>query len=135
MKNAFLALPAVLTVAGCATAGDNSAEISDRAAARLAEFERTGDVETCLNVSRITQMTALDERHLLVRSGVNDYYLNEISGRCANADRISYRLQYTVSAGQLCRNDIVQVVDNSSGIIAGSCGLSGFEKLEKKPVE
>ncbi|MEM9494783.1 MAG: DUF6491 family protein [Pseudomonadota bacterium] len=126
-------LVAPLALAACATAASGEAKMSERAAERLAEFERTGDRQTCLSLSAIRQITPLDERHFLVRTGVNNYYLNEISGRCSNAGRAGYRIQYTTSQSQLCRNEIITVVDNLNGFIAGSCGLSDFQRLEKVP--
>ncbi|MEM9014474.1 MAG: DUF6491 family protein [Pseudomonadota bacterium] len=118
----------------CASAGGGY-EISERTAARLAEFDKTGETQSCINTRRINTITALDERHFLVRVGVNDYYLNKLSNSCNGADRQSNRLQYATSIAQLCSNQIVNVVDNSSGFTVGSCGLSKFEKLERKPAE
>lgn len=130
MKKAIFAAPFALAAASCASAG-SSYEMSESVAARLAEFEKTGETETCVNVRRINSITPLDERNFLVRVGVNDYYLNRPRNRCAGADRAFNRLQYKVSGSMLCRNEIVQVVDNSSGLTGGSCGLGVFEKLEK----
>ncbi len=109
--------------------------MSDRAAERLAQFEATGETEDCLSTTRIQSITPLDDRHFLVRVGTNDYYLNKVSSRCGGASRAGNRLQYTISGGQLCRNEIISVVDNSSGFTVGSCGLNSFEKLERVEVE
>ncbi|MEX0643884.1 MAG: hypothetical protein WD076_01130 [Parvularculaceae bacterium] len=122
-------LPAVLAGAFATPAGADS---SDKAAERLAEFERTGDTTTCLSLRSVSQITPLSETQFLVRVGVSDYYLNEVSGRCANADSAFTRLEYTTSLSQLCRGEIIRVVDNGTGMLAGSCGLGDFERLEKK---
>ncbi len=118
-------------LAGCASTQSTDDKLSERAAKRLAEFERTGEVRSCLNITRINSITPLDDYHFLVRVGVNEYYLNEVS-RCSGAGNIGNRIQYEISTSQLCRNQIVTVVDNTSGIIAGSCGLGGFERLIEK---
>lgn len=130
------ALTALIAISGaaCATASSNY-EMSEKVAARLAKFEPTGNVETCLNTTRIQSIDALDDYRLLVRTGVSTYYLNEVSGRCSGAGRAGSRLQYTISTGQLCRNEIIQVVDNTSGFTVGSCGLGSFQELSKKPAE
>lgn len=130
MNKTAIAAPLALIVASCASAG-STYEMSESVAARLAEFEKTGETDTCLSIRRINSITPLDERNLLVRVGVNDYYLNRPRNRCAGADRVGNRLQYKISGGMLCRNEIIQVVDNSSGLTGGSCGLGVFEKLEK----
>lgn len=122
---------AAILLAACATNDGGDQEMSEAAAERLADFERTGETESCLPLRSIDQIKPLDERHFLVRAGVNDYYLNEVSGRCNSAHRSNYRLQYTTSLSQLCRLEIIEVVDNSTGFTAGSCSLGDFERLEK----
>lgn len=130
----FGAIATGMLAAGCAT-GAGYAGPSDKVAATLAKYERTGETTACLNISRIDSIKALDERHFLVRTGVNSYYLNEPSAGCNGAGRSNQRIQYVLGNAQLCRNQIVTVVDNTSGIISGSCGLGSFEKLEEKPAD
>lgn len=122
---------AAMAIAACTTASSEEAALSEDAAARLAEFDRTGERRSCLPLRRINQITAIDDRNFLVRVGTNDYYLNELRSRCNGAARSFNRIQYTTSTGSLCRNEIITVVDNSTGFTVGSCGLSDFEKLEQ----
>jgi len=103
------------------------------AEAFLAQYERTGETVTCLSVRRINQIRPLDDTRMLARVGAGQYYLNEVTRGCERARRTSTRLQYTTPTGRLCRNEIVQVIDNVSGIFVGSCSLGDFERLEKKP--
>lgn len=118
-------------IAACATVAE--AEISQEAAEKLAQFERTGEKTDCLQLRRIDSIDPLDERHFLVRVGVRQYYLNEVSGGCFGAGDSFNRLQYTTTLTQLCKNEIIKVVDNVNGFTTGSCGLGEFERLEKKP--
>lgn len=120
-----------LALAACVSANAGDYEISERAAERLAEFETTGETESCLSLSRIRSLVALDDHHFLVRATGSEYYLNKPSGRCNGAGRPGNRIQYTVHGNQLCRNQIVTIVENSNGFTVGSCGLNSFEKLEK----
>ncbi|WP_425409096.1 DUF6491 family protein [Hyphococcus sp.] len=131
MKNTIAIAGSFLLAAGCASAGTDNYEMSERVAERLSKFTATGETETCLSLSRIRSITPLDERHFLVEANVGDYYLNRVSGSCFGAARPGNRIQYTVSGGQLCRNEIINVVDNTSGIPGGSCGLGSYERLEK----
>lgn len=119
-----------LAAAGCASAG--AERVDERAAAKLAEFERTGDVTSCLNVARISSIEAVDEQTFLVRTGVNDYYVSDLPSRCNGATRNSTRLEYTTSTAQLCRNEIIRIVDNGGDFVSGSCGMGSFERLTKK---
>ncbi len=117
--------------AGCATS--SAEKINESAAAILAEHERTGEVQTCLNVRSIDSIQAVDEKTLLIRSGVSDYYVSDLKSRCGGSTSGFNRFEYTLSTGSLCRNDIIRIVDNGTGFLAGSCGMGSFEKLEKKP--
>ena len=119
-----------LALGACASSGTDDGE--DKVAAALAGFEKTGETESCLSLRRIDQIKPLDDRNFLIRVGRKDYYLNEVSGRCSNADGINTRLQYKTALSQLCRNELISVVDNSTGMNIGSCGLGNFQKLEKK---
>ncbi len=124
---------AVASFAGAACASNSSYEMSEEVSTRLAEFDRTGDYQTCLGIRRINQIYPLDERNFLVRVGVSQYYLNKVSGKCSGADNSFNRIQYTTSISQLCRNEIISVVDNTTGFFVGSCSLGDFERLENKP--
>ena len=132
MKTCLLPF-AALSLAIVAGAPALAGEKSDKVAERLAEFEKTGEVRNCLNLRSISQIDPLDDKNFLVRVGVNDYYLNKVKSRCRGAGRAFNRLQYTTSLSQLCSNEIIRVVDNSSGFTVGSCGLGKFHRLERKP--
>lgn len=132
-RNWMAATAAIVLVAGCASAGE-PLEMSEEVAERLAEFEATGETRSCIGVTQIRNIDALDESRFLVRAG-GGYYLNEVSGRCNGADRAFNRLQYSTSTGQLCRNEIITIVDNSNGFTVGSCGLGDFQELEKIATE
>jgi len=127
MKFSVVMAGSVLLVSACATS--TPYEMSEETAAELAKFERTGDVRNCISLRSIDRIQPLDERNFLIHVGVNTYYLNEVSGSCNSAGRSGYRLQYSTSLSQLCRGEIIKVVDNSTGFSAGSCGLGSFEKL------
>jgi hypothetical protein len=121
----------LIWAAGCAT---SSAErIDESAAAKLAEFDRTGETVNCLSVTRISSIEAVDEKTLLIRTGVTGYYVSDLKNRCNGATSGFNRFEYSTSTGQLCRNELLRIVDNGSGMSAGSCGMGSFEKLVKKP--
>jgi hypothetical protein len=117
--------------AGCATAA--SEPVDEAAAEKLAEFARTGQTTTCLSVARISEIRAVDEKTLLIRSGVNEYYVSDLPSRCNGVTRNSTRIEYTTSTADLCRGEILRIVDNSAGFLTGSCGMGSFEKLAPKP--
>lgn len=129
-----IALVASVAAMGCASAFAMASK-TDRLAETLSKYERTGEYESCLSLRSIRSMTALDDKHFLVRVGAGKYYLNE-TRRCGGASRAGNRIQYTIrGVSQLCKNEIITIVDNSSGMTVGSCGLNAFERLEEKPAD
>lgn len=134
MKRNLLLVAALTAVAGagCATAASEP-EMSAKAAERLAEFKPTGETRSCLTLTEIRSIDAVDDSHFLVETRGGEHYLNKISGRCSGASQMGNHISYTVSTNQLCRNEIITVVDSMNGMIVGSCGLGDFEKLEDAP--
>ena len=126
---------ATLAAVGCATAKPSDPQMTEKAAAKLAKFDVTGETKRCIGSNLIRSIDALDDWHFLVTTTSGDYYLNKVSGRCSGAGSLSNRLQYSTTTGQLCRNEFIEVVENSSGFSLGSCSLGDFEALEKKPAE
>lgn len=123
------AMGALALMAGCATGG-SSYEMSEDVAATLAQYEKTGEVDRCVPL-RNMNINALDERNFLITVGANDYYLAELSSSCSGAGRLGNFLLYKTSVNQLCRGEIIRVVDNSTGITVGSCGMSDVQELVK----
>jgi len=120
-------------LAGCATTVNEP--VNESAAKRLAGFERTGDKQNCLSLAVINEITAVDEKTLLIRSGANNWYVSDLATRCRGVVNQANRLEYTTSLTQLCRNDILRIVDNVNGFLTGSCGMGSFERLAAKAPE
>lgn len=118
-------------LAACATEG-RVATLSEEAADKLAAFEPTGEMTNCLNSRLIQEVRPLNETLILVRTGANAFWLNRTTGRCNNAESSFSRLQYRNTTSQLCRGQIVQVIDNTTGSTVGSCSFGDFERLEAK---
>ena len=96
-------------------------------------LQKVGDSKSCLPIRRIRSIRALDELNLLVTVRGGERYLNQVNTRCNAADRSYARLNYKLPNGQLCQNDIINVVDATTGVPIGSCGLNEFQTLEKSP--
>lgn len=120
-----------IVIGGCATAG--AEPVNESAAAKLAEFDRTGEVTSCLNVTQVASIEAVDEKTLLIRSGVSNYYVSDLSSRCSGATRGSTRFEYTTSTSQLCRNQIVRIVDMAAGLWSGPAAWVHSKSLPRNP--
>lgn len=126
----FVIIAAMIASAACATS--SSDPVNDSAAARLAGFDRTGDKDSCLSLARLSELVPVDESTLLVRAGVNTWYVSDLPRRCRGVVSRGNRIEYTTSLTQLCRGDILRIVDNAAGFLAGSCAMGAFERLEPK---
>ncbi|WP_411820179.1 DUF6491 family protein [Hyphococcus formosus] len=136
MKNyLFLVAGSAIALSACVSAQAGEDKMSEKAAAELAKYEKTGETQTCLSTSRIRSIDPIDDLNFLVHMNNRDVYLNKVSGKCHGASRVGNRLQYTITANQLCRNEIITVVDNSLNTTVGSCGLNSFEELRELPEE
>lgn len=131
-RNLYTGLAASLAMLGGAFAL-SAQEMSDEAAERMAGFERTGETRSCLSLSRISRIEPIDDNHFLVEMRNREVWLNTVRGRCVGASSQFNRLQYRMSGNQLCSGQIIEVVDNGTGMYSGGCGLGQFEQLT--PVE
>ncbi len=119
---------AAVALAACASSGGEP--VDARNAATLAGLKKTGEKADCLMITSLSSLQGVDERTLLARVGVSQYYVNKVNGRCMGVTRAASRIQYQTTIARLCRNDIIDVIDNVNGFLMGSCSLGTFERLE-----
>ena len=123
----FMLATAVAGLCACATAS----EPAQRSAKAQATYDRmlagktAGKAEKCLPTYRSSDMTVIDDDTILFRDG-RTVYVNHPLGGCMNLHQSGRALVTRNFGPQLCRGDIANVVDNSSGITVGSCSLGDF---------
>ncbi len=127
MRIHLIAASAV-ALAACASTGGEPVDAGN--AATLAGLKKTGEKSDCLMLTNLSSLQGVDERTLLARVGVSQYYVNKLNGRCSGVTRSSTRIQYRTTISRLCRNDIIDIIDNQAGFLTGSCSLGSFERLE-----
>lgn len=119
---------AALALGGAAQAAKKSKEEV------LKDYERTGEFENCLQLTRIDHTRVLDDSTILfVMHGKTDY-LNELPHRCPQLGFFESYIHKT-STNNICNTDIITVFDSAANQSLASCGLGKFEKLNKKPAE
>ncbi|BCW87879.1 hypothetical protein sos41_10110 [Alphaproteobacteria bacterium SO-S41] len=122
-------------VFGCAVLGGAllPALASDKADSDvLAKYNRTETYENCINIQRIQNSRILNDHQILFEMAGDTVYLNEPEN-CPSLNK-SLGLGYDATTGDLCTTTIVHLIDPGSPAgDRGSCGLSKFQKLEKKP--
>lgn len=136
MNRTPLALTCASAAAAVLASGCASGSVDERSAARtadadaiLAAYELTGESRSCLNLRSIDEIEPLDDSRWLITMRNGDAYLNEVSRGCRQATSNFTYLQYETSAGSLCINEIVRVIDRGSNTFAGACGLGEHQAL------
>lgn len=96
---------------------------------RLAGYQTTGEVESCVTTRSIKRTTALDDYNILFEMSGKKKYINRLRGRCA---RLGFEdsFAYKTVGGRLCSGEIITVLHN--GEPGGGCSLGKFEEIEKK---
>lgn len=83
--------------------------------------------KTCLPHYRADNMVVIDDNTILFRDGRTVYRNDFQGGTCSRLGSGFYALLTRTSGGTgLCRGDIAEVVDTSSGMQVGSCVLGDF---------
>ena len=125
---------AALMLTACASGAPPASSVNERAAARLAEFDQTGEAQDCLTRGFET-IVAVDEARLLVRANFDDYYLNTPDPLCEGAHWFGAQLAHESEGPGACKGDPVRVVDSRSGLPIGRCALGAFYRLAPKAAE
>lgn len=82
---------------------------------------------SCLAHYRSNDMVVIDDNTVVFKNGRTVYRNDFQGGACANLGRGFYALVTRTSGGLgLCRGDIAEILDTSSGMTVGSCVLGDF---------
>jgi len=92
-------------------------------------YELTGETRSCLSARRIDKIDPVDRNAWLVTMRSGPDYVTRVSSGCRSATSNFTYLSYQLRGSQLCRGEIIRVVDRGSNMLAGSCGLGEFEEL------
>jgi hypothetical protein len=133
MKRLFAAALAGLLAIGTGSA--MSGTNADRKAA-----EKTGDVRSCLSNDSIVSRVVEDEQTVRFETLGGRVYRNRLSGRCPGLRQAAHgfgALAFDLHGDQLCRGDLLRVVDPARGgtqnlQTATACPLSYFERVEDR---
>ena len=134
MRMLLLAAAATSLVA-CETTDSQPAQRSER---QQQTFDKAlagkvpGKAEKCLPLQRSNDMEVIDDDTILYRDG-RTTYVNQPLGSCNLLGRGSYALVTRSQGSQLCRGDIANVVDASTGVTVGSCALGDFVPYRPAP--
>lgn len=86
----------------------------------------------CLHLYRIKRIEIVDKETILFHMLGGETYINRLKHPCPGLSR-NKPIMYRTSLNKLCDLDIITVLEQGGfGFLPGaSCGLGGFEQLEK----
>ncbi|TGY88571.1 hypothetical protein E5163_12225 [Marinicauda algicola] len=130
LTSPILAAAGAFALAGCQTPAGTEAPTEEAIAQALPEgYQRTGETESCLNTTRIDEIDAVTDRIWIVETVTGERYVNVVSPGCNQADSAFTYLFYDIPTTQLCRGEIIRVMQQTTDIPTGSCALGAYERL------
>lgn len=88
--------------------------------------------QSCLPTRRAGDMHVVDDYTILYRDGAT-VWRNDPPGGCNGLGRGGSAMVSRLIGPQLCRGDIVSIVDTASGFNSGSCVLGDFVPFRRPP--
>jgi hypothetical protein len=129
MRTLVFALATAAFVAGCTTSPPQPrSAASEQQLQRLLAGKAAGQPRTCLPSYRTSSdMVIIDDNTVLFRDGGRRVWRTEMRGHCSSLGSGFYTIVTRTFGGQgPCAGEIAQLVDLSSGMVAGSCVWGDF---------
>lgn len=92
-----------------------------------------GRSAACLPSYRARDMVVIDDQTIAFRDGGRRVWVTNLSNSCNNLGSGHYALVTRNFSSNLCRGDIAEVADLSTGMTVGSCVLGDFTPYERTP--
>jgi hypothetical protein len=128
---ALLLIGAALTSCAAAPQPGRSARAESRFQELLAG-KVAGPAVSCLPTYRSSDMVVIDDQTVAFRDGSRRVWVANLEHSCSNLGSGHYALVTKRFGGTgICRGDIAQVADLSTGMTVGSCVFGDFTPYEK----
>lgn len=127
-------IAAMTLSAGAASGDDEEMTRGEKRLAKIMEdYKPTGEIKHCVSLRYLRDSRIIDDKTIFFKGVGKRGYMNKMSHKCSGLER-EERFMYSTSIAQLCRHEIITVLD-SFGRQWGSCGLGDFEEYTKKTAE
>ena len=126
-----------LLLAGAALSACAAAPQPGRSAQAQNHFERllagkvAGRSAACLPSYRAKDMVVIDDQTIAFRDGGRRVWVTNLSNSCYHLGSGHYALVTRNFSSNMCRGDIAEVADLSTGMTVGSCVLGDFTPYER----
>jgi hypothetical protein len=121
-------LPLAL-LTGCATTTQTAQGPDPKLTAAL-EGRVAGKPQNCIELDQATGNEVFRDA-ILYRASRSKYFLAEAPGCGSSRGNNDYILVQNVFGSQLCRGDIIRLVERAGGFAGGSCAIRGFTPYTK----
>jgi hypothetical protein len=121
-------LPLVL-LAGCATTTEMAQGPDPKLTAALGD-RVAGKSQSCIRLDQATGNEIYRDA-ILYRASRSRYFLADAPGCGSSRGHNDYILVQNVFGSQLCRGDIVRLVERVGGSTGGACAIRGFTPYTK----
>jgi hypothetical protein len=119
----------LLLLGGCATMAETAQGPDPKLAAAL-EGRIAGKPQNCLALNKAVGSEIFRDA-ILYREGRNRYWLADAPGCGSSSGNNDYILVQNVFGSQLCRGDLIRLVDRTSGFHGGACSVRSFTPYSK----
>ena len=128
MHTVGFALASAAALAGCASVPPQPRSAgAEQHLQRMLAGKAPGAPRSCLPYRSNADMVVIDDNTVLFRDGARRVWRSEMRGHCSQLGNGGYTLvTRNFGANGPCGGDIAQLVDLSSGMIAGSCVWGDF---------
>lgn len=127
----------ILLASACLAAGctrdepvETTARDLSRMEAELKGYEPAGPPVSCVNMRDLQGNRSIGEGALVFDGPPGRKWINRPPAGCPSLE-FGRALRVRTSSSQLCRNEIVTVLDPVSGSEYGGCGLGDFEPYRR----
>ena len=130
MRKIIFVLPlALMLAAPAAQSGTAEVKMSEKEQAEFAKLvkdRKAGEPVSCISRADQKRLTVIGDKYLVYKRSSNPetIYVNEPYGGCRSAEHNTLVTRRSMS--QLCRGEIAQIRDMTSGMFVGSCSFSAF---------
>lgn len=133
MMKSILALGLIAGLAACAEDRPIEMAANDEAriASELRDYEVSGPTVACVSQRDLEGNRSVGEGAILFESRGSGVYVNRPRAGCPEL-KFGRGLQTRTPITRLCEGDIARVVDFSTGMEYGSCGLGEFTPYRRR---
>ncbi len=126
-KMLFAAALALLAV-GAHAASTTRAEMGEAKLAKMLEGRAAGKPQSCIPAQVSDRLQIIDETAIVYDAGETIYVARPDQPKSLDADDV---LVINRSSGELCKQDVVRTVDQTSGVTTGLIFLGDFIPYRK----